>query len=107
MSHVYQLKFMFDWGSGVCLWSTNKNAEEKFGDYPVGATELPVSQEIKDEIEALIERHDEAFNWDNPSGSLLWDDNQIQEFLAQAKEIYLTLCNELGEEYEIEFINQM
>ena len=111
MSHsirkMYKLKFMFDWGSGVCLWSANKAAEDKFGDYPIDTSELPISQRLKEKLDQLIEMHDEALNWDDPASGLLWDNNQIKEFLEKANTCYLALCDELGEEYEIEFIEQM
>lgn len=103
----YKLKFLFDWGSGVCLWSANKNSEERFGDYPIPTNVLPVSQELRDELEHLIAWHDEALNWDNPGGPLLWDERKIQEFMAAAKDKYIMLCHELGEDYEIEFFEQM
>ena len=48
MPRKYKLKFMFDWGSGVCLWSDNESAREKFGDYPVFCSDLPVSKDLKD-----------------------------------------------------------
>lgn len=104
---IYKLKFMFDWGSGVCLWSANKKAEDKFGDYPIALSELPVSQALKDKLEELIERHDEAFNWDDPAGDLLWDDSQVNKFLDTAQKYCLSLQDELGEDYEIEFVNHM
>lgn len=107
MPRVYKLKFMFDWGSGVCLWSANKDAEDKFGDYPILTSALPVSRELKERLERLVEWHDEAFNWDDPACDLLWDDGQISKFLATAKKTYLRLCEELGEEYEVEFIEHM
>ena len=100
---MYKLKFMFDWGSGVCLWSVNRAAEEKFGDYPVSTDILPVSEKLKNQMEYLIEKHDEALNWNDPAGDLLWDDTQMQEFRNAAEKVYLTLCAELGDDYEIEF----
>ena len=30
----YEMKYMFDWGSGTCVWSTNDAAIDKY-DYPV------------------------------------------------------------------------
>lgn len=102
-----ELKFMFDWGSGVCLWSANKDAVEEFGDYPIPTNNLPISHALKDELEHLIDWHDEAFNWNDPSGPLLWDDRKIQEFLTAAKEKYLMLCQELKDDYKVEFIDQM
>lgn len=104
---MYKMKFMFDWGSGVCLWSKNKAAEDKFGEYPITTDKLPVSQELKEELERLIEKHDEALNWNEPTSDLLWDDNQINMFLISAKEGYKELCEELGTDYEIDFIEAM
>lgn len=107
IKELYKLKFMFDWGSGVCLWSANKCAEDKFGDYPIISSELPVSEELKEKLDELTGWHDEALNWKDPAGELLWDDTQICEFLMAAKKIYLAVCDELGEEYEVEFIDHM
>ncbi len=104
---MYKLKFMFDWGSGVCLWSTNEDSLNKFGDYPVATDVLPVSQELKAELEHLIDWHDEALNWDDPGGDLLWSDSQVQEFRAAAKKSYLALCSALGADYEIEYYDQL
>ena len=98
---------MFDWGSGVCLWSANQAAEERFGDYPVCTDKLPVTQELKDIMECLIEKHDEALNWNDPAGDLLWDETQVHEFLIAAKRVYLMLCDELSADYEIEFYEHM
>ena len=104
---MYKLKFMFDWGSGACLWSTNDAAVDKFGDYPVITDVLPISQELKAELEHLIDWHDEALNWDDPAGDLLWSESQIQEFMTAAKKSYLALCDALGADYEIEFYDQI
>ncbi|MBQ8068739.1 MAG: hypothetical protein IJ201_10425 [Solobacterium sp.] len=104
---MYKLKYMFDWGSGVCLWSMNKAAEEKFGDYPVSTDTLPVSQKLKDELEYLIKKHDEALNWNDPAADLLWDNTQIQAFENAAKRTYKMLCDELGADYEIEFYKRI
>lgn len=104
---TYKMRFMFDWGSGVCLWSVNQATEEKFSDYPILTSRLPISDKLKNELEYLIELHDEALNWDEPSGDLLWDDNQINKFLEDVRIAYSQLCMELGENYEIEFIERM
>ncbi len=98
---------MFDWGSGVCLWSTNQASEKKFGDYPVSTNVLPVSQELKNKMEYLIDKHDEALNWNDPAGDLLWDDTQVYEFITAAKKVYQMLCDELGADYDIEFYEQV
>ena len=62
-----------------------------FGDCPVMTDALPVSQELKAELEHLIEWHDEALHWADPAGDLLWSDSQIQEFMVAAKKAYLAL----------------
>jgi len=104
---IYKMRFMFDWGSGVCLWSANQATEEKFGDYPIFASQLSISDELKNELEHLIKLHDEALNWDEPNGDLLWDDNQIEKFLEDAQIAYNRLCMELSEDYEIELVGGM
>ena len=103
----YKLKFMFDWGSGVCLWSINQAAKELYGDYPVETSLLAISDKTKNKLEHLIYRHDEAFNWNDPSGDLLWNDRQIDEFLGTAKKWYCQLCKELGSDFEIEFVERL
>ena len=80
---------------------------DKFGDYPFFCSELPISKDLKENLERLIKWHDEALNWDNPGGALLWSEAQVNEFLSEAKNLYLTLCKELPDDYEIEFINHM
>ncbi len=104
---LYKMKFMFDWGSEVCLWSTNQAAKEKFGTYPVSSSLLPISDELKNELEYLIELHDKALNWDEPNSGLLWNDEQINDFLNNAEKTYNRLCMELGKSYEIELIKAM
>ncbi len=101
---TYKMKFMYDWGSGVCLWCTNHTAKTKFIDYPILTSKLPVSEKLKDELNHLIELHDTALNWNEPNGDLLWNDKQIDEFLKATQNAYNRLCNELGSDYEIELI---
>ena len=101
---MYKLRFMFDFGSGVCLWSANEDSLNRFGDYPVATELLPVSQEMKEKLNHLIDWYDEALNWDNPGGDLLWSESQIREFNSAAKKTYLALCDMLGSLYEIEFV---
>lgn len=103
----YKMKFMFDWGSGVCLWSANKAAKERFHDYPIFISKLPVSETLKAELEHLIHWHDEALNWDEPNGDLLWSNEQIEIFLETAKKVFHCLCDELGADYEVELIETM
>ncbi|MDE6260511.1 MAG: hypothetical protein K2M42_06575 [Oscillospiraceae bacterium] len=99
----YELKFMYDWGSGVCVWSANAAAKAKFNHYPIETTDLPISQELVNLLNKLIAQHDTALNWDNPGGELLWDKMQQTIFEEEAKSAYEQLCAELGPDYEVSF----
>lgn len=101
---TYAMKFMFDWGSGVCLWSTNQANKTKFNGYPILTSDLPISDKLKNELEYLIELHEEALDWDEPNSVLLWNENQVDEFLKAAQRAYSSLCKELGADYDIELI---
>ena len=97
----YEMKYMFDWGSETCLWSTNEASFEWY-DYPVEINDLPISKEMKQRLEAVIDRHDKALNWSNPAGELLWDESQQKNFYKDAIDLYYSLCNELGSDYKVE-----
>lgn len=100
----YRIKYMFDWGSGVCLWSDNSEAKEKFGDYPIEDLEkLPVSAELREELEYLITEHDKALNWEDPGGDLLWNVQQVTQFKQRAAQAYEQLVHELGSDFDVEF----
>lgn len=40
---TYEMKFMFDWLSGTCVWSVNAAAHERY-DYPVDLSSFPYLQ---------------------------------------------------------------
>ncbi len=102
----YKLKYMFDFGSGVCLWSGDQVTEGFFHDYPIVLEKLPISDEIKAELERLILWHDEALDWSNPGGPLLWDEKQIGIFSEAAEKCYYRLCEELGSDFDVELSKQ-
>lgn len=102
----YEVRYMFDWGSGVCVWTGNDASRELFGDYPVETELLPVSDELKAELERLICWYDKALNWDDPGGPLLWDQTQIDEFNKASRVAYRRLVDELGQDYDVEFFEE-
>ncbi len=102
----YQMKYMFDWGSGTCLWSTNDAAIEKY-DYPVDIKDLPISEDLRNYLDYLIVKHDEALNWDDPADDLLWTEEQQKIFAQKALKGYERLCDELKNEYEIALFHSM
>lgn len=97
----YALKYMFDWGSGICLWSVNDAADQKYG-YAVDHDELPLSDELKKELSYLIKKHDEALDWDYPPDPLLWTEQEQADFIERAKRSYNRIVKELGDDYEVE-----
>ena len=92
---------MFDWGSGVCIWSVNDEANKKYG-YPVSSESLPVTQELIDELNALIEKHDEALDWNCPQNGLVWDKAEQMKFAENTVKVFNKLCIELGDDYHVE-----
>ena len=96
----YEMKFMFDWGSGSCLWSTNGSALELY-DYAVLVEKLPISSSLKATLNYLINKHNEALDWECPQNDLLWNEDEILLFKANAVTAYKQLCSELGQEYKI------
>lgn len=42
----YKLRFFFDAGSGICLWSADERTIEKF-DYPVDPSKLPIDENLR------------------------------------------------------------
>ena len=99
----YELKFMYDWGSGVCVWSVNAAAKAKFNNYPIKTTDLPISQKLANLLNKLIAQYDTALNWGEPEGELLWDKMQQAIFEEESKSAYKQLCIELGSDYKVSF----
>lgn len=81
---LYVLRFFFDAGSGVCLWSGNKTAEERF-DYPVETSKLNLPADLADELEQLITDYDADFPWDDPGTR---DPKRIEFLRVNEEELY-------------------
>lgn len=88
-------------GSGVCVWSVNREATEKYN-YPVETNRLPISEELKVILNDLIDKHDTALNWNSPQDKLLWDNEAIELFKTEAISAYRRLCLELGDDYYVD-----
>lgn len=98
----YEMKYMFDFASGVCVWSVNATAREKYG-YPVKAEALPISNELVHILQDLIARYDNALNWADPASELLWSDEEKELWYDEVKAAYKTLCSELSPDYSLSF----
>ena len=44
------------------------------------------------------------FDWENPANGLLWNDKEIETFKIRARELYCSLCEELGSLYKIVYL---
>ena len=64
-----RLRFTFDAGAGVCLWALDPEAQARFG-YQVEASMLPVPEELRAEIEHLVQDYDDTFPWDDPGSNV-------------------------------------
>lgn len=102
---TYEMKYMFDWGSGTCVWSTNDEAREMY-DYPVDISALPISAELIQFLYELCDEHDKALDWECPANDLLWSEGKIELFSQKARKGYENLCKELGPEYKVVIWNK-
>ena len=61
----YVFRYFFDPGSGICLWSDNDEAREKF-DYPVELSDLGLSENLLRQAIHLIAWYDTSLDWSYP-----------------------------------------
>lgn len=97
---LYRLRYFFDAGSGICLWSANDAAREKYG-YPVAATDLPLSENTWRRLRYLIAWYDTCFDWNYPPDPSPWTEDERIRFCAEAQTMLQRLRQELGADYEI------
>ncbi len=98
---IYTLKYLFDSGSGVCLWSTNAAANERF-DYPVLTERLPLPDDVRERVERMIDWYDTGLDWDDPAGPSPWTDEEQARFNAEARAVLAILRAHLAPDFEIE-----
>jgi hypothetical protein len=95
---MYRLRFFCDTGSGVCLWSGNEDARQRY-DYPVEPRALPLSEDTVREMERVIAWYDEWMDWANaPQLTPSWDK---AAFTAAARQLLDKIRRELGSDYGI------
>ena len=95
----YELKFWFEHG-GFCVWANNEAAKNKFG-YAVNHEDLPISRELKNELNALEARYHGCIDWTCPSNPSPWPHEEWERFRSDAKNVYARLQKELGNAYHI------
>lgn len=97
---IYKLRFSFEPGSGICLWSENELARDRFG-YPIELDSLEITQTVKTVADELIARFDTSLDWNDPTGPSLWSSLEREHFRADAAGLLRSLQECLGAGFEI------
>jgi hypothetical protein len=94
----YRLRFFFDPGAGVCLWSGNDAARERFG-YPVENRSLPVPENLWRLLEHLCAWHATSIDWSYPPDPSPWTPAERHRFDESASAALEQLRTALGPEF--------
>jgi hypothetical protein len=97
---LYRLRFCFDTGSGICLWSDNDAARKRF-DYPVDLEKLSLPQTIRRRGYFVIAWYDTFVDWENAPEASRWWPREEAAFKAAAHELLALLREHLGTEFEV------
>jgi hypothetical protein len=98
---AYELRFFFDPGSGICLWSANQEARERFG-YPVDHWKLDLSENTKRWLTYLIAWFDTSIDWSSPSDSDdQWSAEEVAQFRKASERGLAFIREELGPSFAI------
>lgn len=96
----YRLRYFFDAGSGVCLWSGNEAARAEYG-MAITLEQLPLSPETRHEMERLVAWYDMSLNWNDPAGPTPWSPEEGARFNRAARALLQQLHTQLGSAYEV------
>lgn len=102
---TFKFRYLFDPGSGVCLWSENDLARERFG-YAVDLDNLELAPSLKTLAEELIVRFDTSLDWNYPPAPSPWSDVARIQFEADAARLLQSLQEFLGTSFEIRDCNR-
>jgi len=97
---TYKLRYFFDPGSGICLWSENDLARERFG-YPVDLDSLALTLSMKAQAAELITRFDSSIDWADASRPSPWSNEKRAQFETDAADFLRVLRECLGTAFEI------
>jgi hypothetical protein len=96
----YVLRYLLDPGAGICLWSGNDEAREKFG-YPIDLDGLGLPDDVQREGQNLVAWFDTSVDWSYPAAPSPWSDQERVRF-QEASQIFLTVLRKnLGPEFEV------
>jgi hypothetical protein len=97
---IYRLRYFFDPGGGICLWSDNDAARDRFG-YPVDARSLPLPENAWRRVAYLCSWYDTSIDWNYPPDPSPWDAAERVRFNSEAQRLLALLREHLGVEFEI------
>jgi hypothetical protein len=96
---LYELRYSFDTGSGICLWPNNDAARERFG-YAIELDTLGLPEAVVAQGEALVVRFDTWMDWNNAPANL-WSDEESRQFDRDAQAFLQILRSSLGTDFVI------
>lgn len=97
---VYQLRYFFDCGSGICLWADSPETRERFG-YPIDFDDLDLPPDLHARGEDLLRRFDTSLDWADPAGPSPWSDVECREFHDDAGDFLRQVERCLGAQFVI------
>jgi len=108
MAARYHLRFFLEAGAGVCLWSQNDAAKNKFG-YAVEIDEIGLPKALVVDLMKLMADYDATIDWDNPGqspdldiGPTVFGFEKDAPFREQIQPLVARLREALGSDFEIE-----
>lgn len=100
MTARYRVRFTFDTGSGICLWSANDAARHRFG-YPVDLDQLSLPESVRRRGAFVMAWFDTFLDWESPSEASRWLAREEASFHAAAQELLALFREHLGTDFEI------
>jgi hypothetical protein len=96
----YRLRYFFDPGAGICLWTANEDAERRFG-YAVDASKLPLLENTWRRVLHLCHWYDTSIDWNHPPDPSPWDAIECKRFNDEAQKLLAELRGQLGPDFEL------
>ena len=87
------LRFFFDAGSGVVLWSEG---------YPADLELLPIDADLAGELERLTGLYDTSLNWNSPMDPGPWREAECVSFDLAVRQALTRLRDQLGAEWQVD-----
>jgi hypothetical protein len=97
-----KLRFFFDAGSGICMWSADEISKEKFDGYPVECNELPLPENLWRKLRYLTAWYDTSIDWSYLPDPTPWSNEECLRFNEEVSVTLKEVITKIGCEYTIE-----